>query len=345
MDQVDVVAVVGSCASERLSYAKRLAAMSHRMLVPASRLAVSPDPIDEALALAPWADRPGGALIEFPGSVDMPEVIGSLAGASAPTRLMGVVCVVDATHLLDDLWRDTYMNRVNSPARDTARPEQVAEALLTAMQIEYASHIVLVNWSALSTPDLSMVMAVVGALAPRARVRLHRRVMEPWTAGEPYQVGQDAPGWVALLNGAFDPHLTDRRVSGFRYENVRPLHPGRLQTLLDERIEPGEFGRVIRSAGFCRFATRPHRAITWDHVGQMISYSPLSYDHLSTDDEALIAVGQELAFIGIDLDHDRLSAALDDVALTDGELLSGPQVWARFFDPFPAWPTAADRAE
>lgn len=345
MEQVEALAVVGSCASERAVYAKRVAATTHRMLVPATRLAVSPDPVDEALSIAPWVDEPMGAVMEFPTSTPMTELIGALAEESAPTVLVGVVCVVDAAHLIDDLWRDTYRARIVGSGFGRPVTENVAEALATANHIEFASHIVLVNWSALPTQELSMVMAVVSHLAPRARLRLQRRSVEPWTDRVVFAPGQDGPGWICLLNERFDPHMTDPRVTAFRYESVRPLHPGRLQVLLDERIEPGEFGRVVRSSGFCRFATRPYRLARWDHVGRMISFSPIPDRDVDEPDDDILALGQDLAIIGIDLDASCLVDALDSVALTDEELIAGPQVWSSFLDPFPAWPAVADRAE
>lgn len=342
MDAVGVIAVVGACGPERLRYAKRLAAMTNRAFFPASRLAGSPDPAQEATALASWTDPAAGAVVELPDEVPAPELIGAFADQEERTRLVGLVCVVDAAHLLDDLRRDDYL-----PLRDAdsgiAAP-MIARALLTVMQIEYASTIVFVGWEALPPVELATIMALVGHLSPFARLRLHRRTIEHIGTTDPYTPGQSRPGWVSVLNGDFAPHMTDPRVSAFRYEQVRPLHPGRLMTLLD-RIEDGEFGVLVRSAGFCRLATRPHVTAQWEHAGQMFSLNPLAGDDRLTDDEELLAVGQDLALIGLRLDPDRLTAALDDAALTDAELAAGPTAWAGFSDPFPAWQTADDRAD
>lgn len=345
MKQVDVLAVVGTGGSERLRYAKRLAAMTRRDFIPAARLGLSPHPVDEAAALAPWAGRPAGAVIEFPGAARMTELIGTLAAPDAVTRLSGVVCVVDAVHLLDDLHQDGYVFRRALPWQHPALTEHVAHAMLTVTQIEYASQIVLVNWALLSTKQLATVMALISHLSPRARLRLQRNAIEPWGPGEPFGIGQERPGWIGLLNDDYKPHMHDTRVSAFRYGNVRPLHPGRLHRLLDERIEAGAFGTVIRSAGFCRLATRPQLVAQWDHVGRMISFEPLSRDDELGDGEELLAVGQDLAIIGIDLDQEGLTRALDEAALDDGELAAGPKAWAGFVDPFPTWPAAGDRAQ
>lgn len=343
MDAVDVIVVVGACGPERRSYARRLARLTGRAFFPASGLTGSPDAVREAAALASWTDPAAGAVVELPGEVAATELIGEFADAEGRTRLLGLVCVVDAAHVLDDLHRDDHL-----PLRDAAdglAAPLVARAQLMVAQIEYASSIVLVNWASLATTDLALIMALLNHLSPRARLRVHREVAEGLEHGESYSVEQDRPGWLGLLNDDFDPHMTDRRVSALRYEQARPLHPGRLERLLDDRIEPGEFGRVIRSAGFCRLATRPGIVAQWEHVGRVISLTPVAIDDRLEDDEELLALGQDLAIIGLGLDHERLIAALDEAALTDAELAAGPAEWAAFPDPFPAWATAADRSE
>lgn len=338
MDPVDVIAVVGPCTPERLRYAQRLAMRTNRMFIPATRLAAACDPAREVAALAPWADTPAGMVAELPGDTSATDLIGALAEEGEATRLVGLVCVVDAAHLLDDLHRDDYA------ARGRAGIGQTARALLTAMQLEYASTIILMGWDPLTPAELATIMALVSHLSPFARLRLHRRTMEQIEATEPYPAGQSRPGWISLLNGDFDPHMTDARVGAFRYEQVRPLHPKRLMAVLD-RIETGEFGVLVRSAGFCRLATRPHVIAQWEHVGQMLSLTPLGGDDRLAEDEELLAIGQDLALIGLRLEPDRLAAALDDAALTDAELAAGPMAWAGFADPFPIWQTAPGRAD
>ncbi|MGB4778100.1 GTP-binding protein [Microbacterium sp.] len=342
MDAVDVIAVVGPCKPERLMYAKRLARLTNRAFFAASRLAGSPYPAEEAAVLASWTDPAAGAVVELPDEVPAEELIAVFADGDERTRLGGIVCVVDAAHLFDDLNRDDYL-----PLRDAdsgvAAP-LVARAQLTVAQLEHASTIVLVGWTALSLPELTTIMALLSHLSPAARLRLHRDAIEHLVPGEPYTCEQDRPGWMRVLSGAFEPHMTDRRVSALRYEQVHPLHPERLGRVLDE-LEAGSFGHLVRSAGFCRLATRPHVVAQWEHVGSMISLNPAAFDERIADDEELLAIGQDLAFIGLDLDHDAIVRVLDAAALTDDELAAGPAAWARFTDPFPDWAGAVDRSE
>lgn len=333
MQQVDVVAVVGTCTPERARFAAEFARETHRAHIPAGRLAMSPDPVDEADALAPWADEPGGAVLEFPPTVPPTQIIGRFAYGVPAARLVGLTCVVDAPHLLDDIARDDYLVHRGRGGGRVFR----ARALATVTQIEYASTVVLANWEPLATDDLSTVLAVVSALGPKARIRLRPAPYPAPDATRPYDAAQDRPGWIALLNDDHEPHMTDSRVTSLRYQSVRPFHPKRLERLLDDRIEAHAFGTVLRSAGFCRLATRPTVTAHWEHVGSMLSLPAVSDDADLGDDDEMLAPGQDIAIIGLDLDPAGLLRAFDEAVLTDAEFAAGPDAWARYEDPFPSW--------
>lgn len=327
MNDVNVIAVVGMCGPERAHYATRLAAVANRTLFSARRLALSPDPIDEALALTPWTDRPEGAVVEFPRATPVTEIIGACATDRSRIGLNDVVYVADAIHLIDDLRRDAH---APTPV------QHLDHAVLALSQLEFASMIVLVNWEGLSTRNLAALMALVSHLSPHARLRLDHGALEAPSGRTPYAASQERPGWVTLLNDEHDPHMADPRISSIRYEQLRPFHPGRLAEVLDRLVGDGEFGTVIRSAGFCRLATRAEVISAWDHVGGMITFDPLTVATARADGEdELLSAGQDLAVIGIDLQEDALCNALDSAALTDEEFAAGPAAWNSFPDPFP----------
>lgn len=330
----DVIAVIGACAHERAAYASHFAARTDRTLHTAARVGMSPDPVDEALALAPWSgDR--GAVVEFPTAAMPTAIIGAFAAPDAAARLTGLICVVDAMHLIDDLRREDYVLQP-SPAGLVHR----SRALVTAAQIEYATTVVLAGWEPLSTPELSTAMALLSALAPRARMRLHPVPATAPDAPVTLPRAQDRPGWIALLNDDHDPHMTDTRVRAVRYQAARPFHPARLRRLLDRDVEHDAFGMVLRSAGFCRLATRHGATAHWEHVGRMFSLSPASVDDELDDDDELLTVGVDVAVIGLDLDVPALTRALDDACLSNAELAAGPSAWRAYADPFPAWSEA-----
>lgn len=338
MSGIDVLAVVGTCGSERTRYAALLAAVADRSLFPASRLDLSPSPLGETLALVPWTDRPAGAIVELPGTVHPAAMIRALTSEHSGVRLTGIVCVVDAVHLLDDLRSDGYATRPMLGASTGQRmTSYMAHSMLTVTQLERASMIVLVNWHALATPDLSTVMALVSALNPHARLRLEHGATQTPETGSRYVSREERPGCAAILQGTHSPHMTDPRVGALRYEHARPLHPARLRSLLDERIERGEFGTVLRSSGLCRLATRPGITTEWSHVGRMFSLEPMGSDEQIARFGDSLTLGQDLAFIGLDLDTAGLAGALDETALTDEEFEAGAAEWSRYPDPFPVW--------
>lgn len=334
MPQIDVIAVVGPRAPERVRCAKRLAERTGRAFIPATRLATAVDPIQEALMLAPWATPSGGAVVEFPASSSAIELIGALAEPGAPTRLLAVVCVVDAEDLGADLADDGYVSGI-APGGDI---EHTARAWLTATQLEFATTIVLANIDRVTPAHREDLIGVVELMAPTARLHLAESDSPAPVPVDtfPVGIGQDSAGWSRAVSGdAIRP--ARGRASAFRYENVRPLHPWRFHDLLEDRFASGEFGSIVRSAGFCRLATRPGIVAQWEQVGAMFDLAPLGSFDLLDDGDELLALGQDVFVAGLDLDRPGLTAALDETALTDDELLAGPGAWRTYADPFPEW--------
>jgi len=376
--RTEVVLVLGRCPNHRHEQATALAQS------PGSRcVRVAPRSgggslgmrLADALHTAKGRDRPRRIILDLPDDTRPEDAIGTLTGpgASEDTVIVGVVTVVDAGRLRADLGDDGYLIEPADDDHDAhgANVETyTARALLTVAQIEFASTVILVDWAHIDHAELSIIMAVVGHLAPDARMRLARRAepaaepaAEKGRAGETgdarvvgaargMDVGRhvtgtaraiDAttqqPGWVRAMNGEHRPHVTDRAVSTFRYQQLRPFHPNRIVRLLDGEIEAGAFGAVVRSAGFCAFATRPGIPARWDHIGRMISFHPMAVPAGSD----VLAVGQDLVFQGIYLDEPGLIRALDACALTDAEFLAGPALWRRLPDPLPRWEDDAER--
>jgi hypothetical protein len=46
---------------------------------------------------------------------------------------------------------------------------------------------------------------------------------------------------------------------------------------------------------------------------------------------------QQLVFIGVDMDKDKITMSLDRCLLTDAEMYLGEDKWTEFPDPFGAW--------
>lgn len=384
----EVVLVFGRCTTHRHEQAAAIAqSRGDARIRVAPRASGGPLAVRlaDALATAARDTRPRRLVLDLPDDTRPEEAIGALTGPDAPedTVVVGVVTVVDAGRFRSDLGDDGYLVE---PVGDDGPHESDAEtytarALLTVTQIEFASTVILVDWAHLDQAELSILMALIGHLAPGARMRLARRASSGrggnaedsaadtthgaritdapgvtkaagvtnatgtrfggYLAGAARRIdaATQQPGWVRALNGEHRPHVTDRAVRTFRYQQLRPFHPNRIVRLLDGEIEAGAFGAVVRSAGFCSFATRPGIPARWDHIGRMISFQPMA----ALAGSELLAVGQDLVFQGIYLDEPGLAGALDACALTDAEFLAGPGLWRRLPDPLPRWEDGAER--
>ena len=334
MSPTEVIVVSGHRAASRAVAAARIARRAGCARMPASPLPVPPaDPAREALGAIGVA-HPPRVVLELPEDGCIESTIGMFADAE-DARIAEAICVVDAASFFEDLFGDEYYPIAGAQPRLV-----VAKALRLVQQVEHASAVHIMGWEPIATADLSILLATLSAIAPAARLHL-----EHPTHVEPSAVFDEIvhqPGWVQLLNHEHRPHMTDIRVSAFRYEQVRPFHPGRLHRLL-ERMGSGAFGAVIRSAGFCRLATRPGLVGSWDQVGQMIALQPLARDDGSAGDS--LALGQEIGVIGIDLDVVTLEAALDRACLTDAEFSAGAAAWAKIADPFPSWSAVSAAAD
>lgn len=337
---VDVVAVTGTCVEERRSCARRLAAAHGFVLVPAEQTAEGVEVVDRAISLVRMTAHAQGMVLEYPVETPVMEIVGALNAAAANANLIDLVCVLDVGHLLADIASEEYvcLTAMNDGGEGGIL---AAKAELLVSQIEFASTIAIVNAAGLQPEEFEQAAAVVSHLAPSADQRLitdsddvHGDVRRPFSERPP-----DA-GWVSILNREFRPQFHSRGVVACRYEQLRPFHPGRLHRALTSCLFQGHCGRIVRSAGFTRLATPPHITGQWDQVGGFFTLSPLTLDHRLGADDEFLAFGQDLAFIGIDIDEPSLRRVLDDAALSDAELAAGPTVWAGFPDRFPDWSTA-----
>lgn len=319
---MSTIAVVGVCGAERRSYARALAAAGgHRF----DRVRMIPSLASRSPDALVW---PADASVVADIATDS-DLVHTLAALPGPD--LTVVCVVDARHTIADL-RGTAALTEGAPVGD-ARGDVGARARQAASALELATHVVFVNWEGVETPALSLQMALASHLNPGAIVRLSRGAeldapaVRASADGEPLL---QRAGWVRRLGDAHDPYLTDPRVTTLRYEQLRPFHPGRLVRVLD-RIDRGACGILLRSAGFCRLATRPGILARWEQAGSAMWIDPVAS---GPDLEATV---QDIALTGIRLHPGLLRTALDSAALTDAELAAGPSAWERFADPLPVW--------
>ncbi|MFE1082397.1 GTP-binding protein [Brevibacterium sediminis] len=319
VDGIEAIAVVGLCAAERRRYAMGLARDRGFVFVPAEQTEQGIEAIDRLVDLVGMTSGVHGFVLEYGEDADCAEIIGALSAPDTRAVLTDLVCVLDLACLRSDL---------DSEAR--------AGALVA--QIEFASTLALLAPDAADSAGAEAAIGLIAHLAPEAE----RFLLRDGAVHEPvcWQFGHRPPtaGWTAILNSEFRPPARSGGVRACRFEQARPFHPQRLQAVLSAALGEGCWGRIVRSAGFAKLASRPYVTAHWDQVGTLLTFSPLTADPLPGAE--LLALGQDLAFIGFDLDEAGLCEALDRAVLTDAELLAGPMAWLEYHDEFPAWDSA-----
>ena len=333
-----VTAVVGACARERHSYARRIADQNRAYLLPAQEIAGGDLTVEQALQRASQGPEQVALVVEYPLQSPVLHIIGELADITTLGELTELICLVDAVHLLSDLCSPEHV-RLADHGND-AESVYAARAELVVTQIEYASTVVLVNTGAMGARQLNRVLTLISHLAPKAHLDLDEPsgCRRPRASRAKFTMEHASAGWVSLLNGDFAPQFQDSAVVALRYEQLRPFHPERLDALMRRLLKHNASG-LLRSAGFCHLASRGHITAHWSHVGSRLTLFPAAFDRQYTAEDEPLAFGQDLALIGIGLEPEQVMAGFDDAALTDQELTGGPALWATFEDPFPEWRT------
>lgn len=236
-----------------------------------------------------------------------------------------MVTVVDAGNFLDELASgDELVARGLDQYEDDERT--VSDLLMD--QVEFADVIVLNKLDLVGEERSARLRAALTRLNPGARIVPARfGAVDPaellGTGRFDVERAQQAPGWVAELNGDHIPETEEYGISSTVFRSGRPFHPGRLWQFVTEELDSGSYGTVLRSKGFFRLATRPHVTGLWSQAGSVARFEPAGVH--SADQ------GQELVFIGTDLRADALQLRLAGCLLQDGET-ADPSA-----DPFPAW--------
>ncbi|SCK30213.1 GTP-binding protein [Streptomyces sp. WMMB 322] len=263
---------------------------------------------------------PVAATFAFPR--DDGAVLGDIA------RLDTMVTVVDAANFLPEL---TGGDGLAERGLDQYENDERTVSDLLMDQIEFADVIVLNKLDLVDDGTAARLRAALTRLNPSARilpVSLGRVNLEDVLGTGLFDLerAQQAPGWVMELNGDHVPETEEYGISSTVFRSEVPFHPSRLWEFVTEQLDDGSFGRILRSKGFFRLASRPRVTGLWSQAGAVARFEPSgTHDPGSPQ-------GQELVFIGTDLRPAALHEALSGCLMTSHE--SVPSV-----DPFPEWDT------
>ncbi|SEC74462.1 GTPase, G3E family [Amycolatopsis tolypomycina] len=262
-------------------------------------------------------DRFDHVLIESSGISEPMPVAATFTFLEEVAHLDTMVTVVDAANFSRELAAgDSLVERRLDQYEDDERT--VSDLLMD--QVEFAD-VLLLNKTDLAT-DVDRLVATLRRLNPAADVVTGSFGKVPldrvFGTGRYDAVrAQEAPGWVAELNGDHVPETEEYGISSVVFRASRAFDPAALWDFVARRLDSGEFGTVLRSKGFFALASRPGVTGLWSQAGTVARFEPQG---------VAAEPRQELVFIGVDLAGDALLAALHDCL---GEA-SGP-------DPFPEW--------
>ncbi|GAB3108359.1 zinc metallochaperone GTPase ZigA [Streptomyces calidiresistens] len=262
-----------------------------------------------------------------------------------------MVTVVDARNFPRELARgDDLRERDLATAEDDDRT--ISDLLVD--QVEFADVILLNKTDLVDAAEADRLEHLLRRLNPGARIHRteHGRIDPSLVLGtglfDPVKAEQ-APGWVAELNGDHVPETEEYGISSLVFRDPRPFHPQRLWDLLTGPLDRGDHGQVMRSKGFFTLGSRPGVTGLWSQAGAVARFEPLemndpthhghphAHTHDGTSAEPVAGRGQELVFIGVSLRPDALREALTACLLTDAEAERATRAPDSLPDPFPAW--------
>lgn len=245
-------------------------------------------------------------------------------------RIESLVTVIDAASALDTLG--------SAPGR----------ALIE--RIELANVIVVDGAEDLSADAFERIANAVEALNPYARLARSDEdgfALSSLRSDQPFDLAV-AEERSKQLGARLDESSSSESIVRFAFQDRRPFHPGRLQTLLDE-----EWPGVLRSQGTFWVASRPDLAASMD-VAAGSHNTAASGMWWATVPEGQRPEGaefqqyiesiwhpefgdrlQDLTFVGVDVDEAAMRKRLAECLLTAEELAS-PEQWPSMPHPF-AW--------
>ncbi|WP_040799205.1 GTP-binding protein [Nocardia higoensis] len=243
-------------------------------------------------------------------------------------RLDTMVTVVDASTFLAEVVRGQALAERDLQAGE-GDGRTIADLLVD--QVEFADVLLINKTDLVSESAAGTVEATVRRMNPRARVlRTERGVVD---LSEVLGTGRYSPalaaesdGWDEELAGGHVPETEEYGIRSITFTAERPFHPARLADALVQ------MRGVLRSKGFCWIASRAEFAAVWSQAGPNLTVEPAAWWS-----ELDGSPGQEIVFIGVRLDGDRVRGLLDGALVTDDEFEAGPAEWAAYEDPLPAW--------
>ncbi len=270
-------------------------------------------------------------------------------------RLDTMVTVVDAINLLKDFGSQDFLRDRGEVAGED--DERTLVDLLTD-QIEFADVIIVNKVSDVSTEQRELVLKIVRALNPDARIIQTDFARVNYddvlnTGLFDHEKAESHPLWAKELYGFKDhiPETEEYGISSFVYRANRPFDPARFNAFLNKSWEG-----LVRAKGHFWLATRPNWCGELSIAGAVCRTSAMGFWWVAVpkarwpqSDSFREMVRrnwhpvygdrrQELVFIGIGMDEAQMRAELDQCLVGKAAATQfDPSAFADLADPFPAW--------
>ena len=270
---------------------------------------------------------------------------------SQVARLDTMVTVVDAFNFLKDY---SESEDLKDRALELGEEDDRTITDLLVDQIEFSNVLVLNKTDLVSEEELLQVEGILRHLNPGAKILRSEKSRVPLkeildTKLFSFEKASASAGWLKELRGEHTPETEEYGVNSFVFRARRPFHPERYWKFIEKSIGAG----VIRAKGFVWLATRFDDVGIWSQAGRSMTFNrggawfaatpvnewPADVTRENLDVDWIEPHGdrrQELVFIGLKMESERLLAELDSCLLESHEMAQ-PEGWSALRDPLPAW--------
>ncbi len=268
-------------------------------------------------------------------------------------RLDTMVTIVDAYNFFNDFYSKEFLK---DRGESLGEEDERTIVNLLVDQIEFANVIILNKIEKLKKEEINKIKAIIKNLNTNAKIietsysRIDLKEIINTNLFD-FEKAAESPGWLKELRGEHIPETEEYGISSFVYRVRKPFHPKRLKNLFSSKF----FSGIIRAKGYFWIATRNDIALSLALAGKILEfsfagfwYATMTKDEIKKDKDTWNDISaiweepfgdrrQELVFIGMDYNREKMILELDKALLSDEEMNLSFEDWAKFEDPFPKW--------
>jgi len=279
------------------------------------------------------------------------ELVKAMEMMNDVARLDTTVTVVDLSSFQEYI---SSVKDVIDIAKNVPPENDGSVANLMIEQLEFADIVLLNKRDLVTDQEANHIASLVRRLNPNALIRTTVRsnvelnyVLD--TGRFSFSKAALNPGWLQEMRGTHKPEALEFGISSFVYRRRRPFHGARLTSLIEDRSFFEKL-HIMRSKGYAWIAHMPDVMQDWSTAGPQFEcseggiwltcvgrehwpkeHTPEEIADFTKDfQEPYGDRRQEIVVIGTDMNHDQVSAILDQALLSDEELSKGFEEWKKF---------------